>query len=166
MNDYMDEDGKMETQITVVGDIIATGSFRVQIFKENLDKGVYQASRKAFKAIKNNAFRSETEFFETVYPEIDWATFFTILEKYPDKEEMILYVYPVKIKNMPTLYKKNYEYGGNLTFTIGYRDEDDLMVVGQGIMNDMDAWIDAFIGTRVYDPINSEWENTKDASNG
>lgn len=140
----------------------AIGKIDVKKLKEELAKGtdVYPAVEISFSVIENEIYTDEQSFFDVIYAEIDWGTFFRIVDK-SESSEMILEVFPVEYEDLPVL-RKDVADGGEreYVFKLDMEDGKDFMIVGKVIMKSPDAWIDTFISRRVYDPIENDWNKT------
>lgn len=132
----------------------------VRKLREGLKQGnIYRAIKGAI-AITENKMEEDTEEIAAVlYSEVNWGTFFMILDKYPDKERMELYLYPVHYKDMPVLLRGGANLKqGEFNFIREVREGDDYMLIGEGIMTDYDAWFDSFLAGRYFDTSDKQWE--------
>lgn len=146
-------------KLEITGKPIAEAEVNVDILRKNLQDGAYSALKKAFKVIENELYETEEDFFECVYSEVRWGTFFKLMEAHPKKKKMKLVIFPVRYEGKPVVRKQIVDaLKGKFEFTVDKIDGDDYMIVGSHMMTDIDAWLDFFLMARFYDPISKDWE--------
>ena len=121
--------------------------------------GPYLSIWKSFKIISNDLFENEEQFFQIAYAEINWGIIFLIMHKQPEEKKLEIKVFPIKIEGMPVLRKHIVDaLNGKVGLKVDTINGNDYIIVGETL--EPDAWLDAFLGGRYYDPINSDWDKT------
>jgi hypothetical protein len=150
---------------------VAIGKLDIRLFKDTvkdeIKKGgegvdIFHALKTSFKVEKNELFKDDEAFFNAVHAETKWGTFYKILNQFKGKRapsHMFFDVYRVSFEGMPKLTKKSVDVNNGLfEFDHELIDEESFIIMGRNAMISKDLWIDSFIGARVYDPVNSEWD--------
>lgn len=147
-------------EIRILDTFLASGRLDIEKLRKLIKEtgNVYTAIRESMEVEKNNLFEQDHQFIDVAYSEVDWGTFFMILDKFPEKKEMKLAYFPVKYSGLVS-YKKdsiNMDEGIIKLSQQPEKEGEDYILVGAETMRDIDSWIDSFISGRVYNPFEDE----------
>lgn len=136
---------------------VAIAEIKTDLIKTNIND-IYKAIRDSFKVIKNDCFSDDEDFFNHIYSELKWGTFFKIVNQ-QNPPKLTLEVYRVHYSGLPVLTKQIVDISTRrFEFALEEKEGDDFIIIGKDTMRNPDAWVDCFISNRVYDPINSDWK--------
>ena len=149
-------------KLEIQGKYVAHAYFDIETIRQEMsDDGPFMAIQKSFRVISNEIYENEEEFFRIAYSEINWGIIFIIMYRFPERKKLEIKVFPIKFDGMPVLKKQIVDaLNGKIGLKVDTINGNDYIIVGEEMLTEPDAWLDAFLGGRFFDPINSNWEKT------